>query len=338
MTVLSWMPVNVGIRGTSYGGVEGDATAWVDDFFAKIGTLNLIQTSDTGQYVGILKNPPYGATTKAELAYRMYRLEDALAVTLPIYIRITIYRYGSPVGAANGSFHGFEVAVGTNINGSGRFIGASQAFNTCLRSTSASAASHVTPAITGNVAYQSYAVTDVNKGVFGLVFNPGQKPIRVGTTDGTAVLSDLSFYIERIPNPDGTPSAGGFTIWARDHLPTWENELSSLTNDAKNTQDTKIVQGVTILANGTKYTTTYGCPVFPQTYIKNEYLVNNFYHSVPEPVRCSGLVAIAPSRVNGGVQFEAVAYGALPTNYIVLPDTSRLRGSSTPLTLAMLWE
>lgn len=338
MTVLSWMPAPVGIRGTSYGGVEGDATAWIDDFFAKIETLNLIQTSDTGQYVGTLKNPQYGTTAKADLAYRMYRLEDALATTLPIYIRITIYRYGSPVGAANGSFHGFEVAVGMNINGSGGFIGASQTFNICLRSTSVSTASHVTPAITGQVAYQSYALTDVDKGLFGLVFNPGQKPIRAGGTDNTAVLSDLSFYIERIPNPDGTASAEGFTIWGRDHLPTWLNDFALLTNDAKNTQDTNIVQGVTILANGTKYTTTYGCPVFPQTYIQNEYLVNNFYHSVPEPVRCSGLVAIAPSRVNGGVQFEAVAYGALPTNYIALPDTSRLRGSSTPLTLAMLWE
>lgn len=339
MTILSWMPVNVGIVGTAYGGVEGNAALWINDFYEKLGTLNLIQTADTGQYVfGTLQSPQYAVNGRANLAYRMYRFEDSLATTLPIYIRITIFRYGSPVGAANGSFHGFEVTVGSSVNGTGGFIGPSQTFTTCLRSTSTSTASHVTPAITGQVAYQSYALTNADKGAFGLVFNPGQKPIRAGATDSTAVLSDLSFYIERIPNPDGTASAEGFTIWGRDHLPTWLNDFASLTNDAKNTQDTNIVQGVTILANGTKYTTTYGCPVFPQTYIQNEYLVNNFYHSVPEPVRCSGLVAIAPSRVNGGVQFEAVAYGALPTNYIVLPDTSRLRGSSTPLTLAMLWE
>lgn len=335
MTILSWMPVNVGIVGTAYGGVEGDAALWINDFYEKLGTLNLIQTADTGQYVfGTLQNPQYAINGKANLAYRMYRFEDSLATTLPIYIRITIFRYGSPIGATNGSFHGFEVTVGSSVNGTGGFIGPSQTFTSCLRSTSASTASHVTPSIRVGKAYQSYAVTNVNKGFFGLVFNPGEKQYYVGTTTSNITLSDLSFFIERIPNPDGTPSAEGFTIWGRDYLPTWENALVA---DPSTTNST-VMQGVTFLATGGKFTTTHGCPVFPQTYIQTEYLVNNFYHSGPGPVRSSSVIAVAPSRLTEGVQFETVAYGALPTNYIVIADAARLRCSLAPLTLAMLWE
>lgn len=330
MTVLSWIPVGVGLRGTSYGGTEAEIIAWLDDFFTKMDTLNWTKTSDTGQYVIGGGGKTYLGTINNEvLAFRLYRFDDVHVATNPLYIRLE-FRRNYSISLANGAFVQSIITVGTATDGAGTITTDVQSISQIIGSNNA------TIQVFSLTSKQSFACSVPSKGFIGVIFNPGNHLSRFSTSYPTDNLyhCDLAFFIERIPNPDGTPSTQGFTLFGPNHAVNYLGDYSL----QHNYTNASLMKTRTKIFSGSLYDPTTGIPIFPQTFLMNDFLLNHFYHSVPTPVRSLALSAIKPAMLGGGTQFSAVAYGATENNYIVIPFTSALRPATSGMEVAMLWE
>lgn len=329
MTTLSWLPVGVGLRGTNYGGNEAEIIAWLDDFFLKMESLDFTQTADTGQYVyGGGGKTFLGTTVGQSLAYRIYKFEDAFASTHPLFIKLEFKR-GLVSSLVAGAYIQSVITVGTATDGAGVVTTNVTTLGAAYGTSNANAYAYSLN------AKQSYACTAPSKGFAGVVFNPGQHLIRYVSEYGAFFHhTDLCFFLERIPNPDGTPSTLGYTLYAPSASVNWGGNY----NYAHNYTNATIMTAQTKLFEGALYSTANGIPIFPQTFIVNDFLVNHFYHTTPSPVRSLGLAAIRPETLGGGTQFTVNVYGNTETNFLNLPSTSALRASHQGTDLAMLWE
>lgn len=329
MTTLSWLPVGVGLRGTSYGGNEAEIIAWLDDFFLKMESLDFTQTADTGQYVYGGGGKTYvGTVNDAVLAYRIYRLNDILSVTHPLFIKLE-FRRGMVSSLVAGSYAQSVITVGTATDGAGVVTADVTSLAAVYGTSNANAYAYVL------TSKQSYACTVPSKGFAGVVFNPGQHLTRYTSNYGTSFYhTDLCFFLERIPNSDGTPSTLGYTLYAPSARVDWGTNHSY----AHNYTNAAVMTAQTRLFGGALYSTSNGIPIFPQTFVVNDFLVNHFYHTTPSPVRSLGLAAIRPETLGGGTQFTVNVYGNTETNFLNLPSTSALRASHNGTDLAMLWE
>lgn len=92
---------------------------WGSTCSAALASAGLVQTSDTGQINWTTVTKPVAANTKA--GYEIWRFNDSLQATKPIYIR---FDYGSS-GVASGNAPATWITVGTGSNGSGTITGPS---------------------------------------------------------------------------------------------------------------------------------------------------------------------------------------------------------------------
>jgi hypothetical protein len=309
MTAVSWMPpTSVSIVASSVeGNRANELTMLTDDFFQHIELLDLTRTADTGQYeYGTSKYASLndnGGNLNGSLGYRIYRLDDDLATEYPIFIKIELYSaFGGPsVGYSIGS----EITVGTQTDGTGSLKGITTSVKNVVgypyqRNTKPS-------------AYQSFASSVPLSGFVAVVYSPGNNFPDCGHR-----FAPVCFYIERIPNVDGTPSSLGFSLMAPN---VWHNSYSGF-GGIDNYQNNPVMGVYTILFNGNKFTNTAGIPYFSQGLLMSDMLIQHVYHSTPAPVRSNCVGGFRMPGVTKGTQFETAMYGELPRNYICLDGTA----------------
>lgn len=330
MTVLSWLPVPLDFRGTTSAGSRENAIAGLDDLFTKLDQLDWTKTADIGQYpIGGDAGIDYiNASVNTVLAYRMYRLSDVLTTTHPIYIKIWI-SVGWKAWTTNGGiFPKFNITVGTATDGTGNFVGATTSGYFAIGTGATYSSNQYAP-----VGFQSFAASSHDKGFVGICFNAGKRGFIV-TSPANQMFSDLGFFIERIPNPDGTPSTKGYTLFTPE-----QSIVRSSSESYGHTEASIMVAKTHLFDGGVTYVANQGMPVFPQTFVSPDYLVNHFYHSTPNPVRSAALAAVKVVGLGAGAQFKTHVYGGVDSNFIVLPDEAKnLRPCAQEMRIAMLWE
>lgn len=307
MTAISWVPP---YRHFSANSTVEKITKILDSIFSNIATLDLTQTADTGQYVLGDVNA-YGSlpASGGVLAYRLYRLDDALVAELPLYIKLEITATYGTGKATTGYALGSRVTVGTDTNGLGNISS-----NSLSATTQIGFANESTYAEGYSPPKQSFASTNVDKGFFGVIYNPG---INSGDSYGAnANFAQIGFFIERIPNADGTPSTMGYTLWGQ----TIIQQLSAAYNPNGNLSGVAMMRGQTrLLDTGTTIDNTFGAPYFPQTaMVGADLLVNHLYHSTPLPIRSTCLTAIRRGVIGSGSQFEINTYGTEMLNFVTV--------------------
>jgi hypothetical protein len=111
------MPLN-GVTNTLTPTNASDATfrAWGSGIAAKLAAAGLVQTADTGQINWTTVLTPAAVSTAQ--GYEIWRLDDALHATAPIYIKI---EYGS--GITSAANPGLWFTFGTGSNGAGTLTG-----------------------------------------------------------------------------------------------------------------------------------------------------------------------------------------------------------------------
>jgi hypothetical protein len=95
--------------------VDADFRSWGSGLSAQFAAIGLVKTSDTGQidWTTVLK--PSGSNIK--MGYEIWRFNDALQATKPVFIRID---FGSGLST---NYPGLWVTVGTATNGAGTLTG-----------------------------------------------------------------------------------------------------------------------------------------------------------------------------------------------------------------------
>lgn len=88
--------------------------AWVAEFINMLTGAGLVRTSDTGQVNEASVNRP---STNAWAGYAIFRFNDALQATAPIYLRI---QFGT---GSSGAYPGISIQMGTGTNGAGTLTG-----------------------------------------------------------------------------------------------------------------------------------------------------------------------------------------------------------------------
>lgn len=160
---------------------DSDATfrEWGLEFATMLAAVGLVQTADTGQINWATVTRP-GISTNA--GYEIWRFDDSLQGTAPIYIRID---YGTH---ANANGPRMQFTVGTGSNGSGTITG-----------TALSTARQVGSSATQNTdtARQSYMCAV--DGFFGVMWKVGSS-------------SDAAFFVCRTCDSTGAPTATGSMI------------------------------------------------------------------------------------------------------------------------------
>lgn len=96
---------------------DADFRSWAQGVHDKIVGVGLVQTADTGQINFSTVTKPGAANTAA--GYAIYRFDDALQATLPVFIKM---EYGTG-GAVDRP--GTWITVGSSTNGSGTLSGGS---------------------------------------------------------------------------------------------------------------------------------------------------------------------------------------------------------------------
>ncbi|MEG2807540.1 MAG: hypothetical protein RR932_06120 [Acinetobacter sp.] len=299
MTAISWFPPDTSILRQD---IESPAkvTAFMDDFFAKMALLNLTQTTDTGQYLTGSDADTALPSGGGILGYRIYRLDDVLTATHPIYIKIAIkagYAYSKATGF---SIHS-EIKAGTSTDGNGEITGHTTSFTT--------GAGYPYDKNQGGLSYQSFAATIPAKGFLGIVFNAG-----IQERSYNQIYAPVCFFLERIPNTDGTPSDQGFSLFS----PSFDFLSNNQMNAGYNYSNVGISRVATVMFNENTYTHTDGVPFFGSAKIIPDVFVHNFYHITPEPVRATSITAILKDKVNKGTQFATRVYGESETNFIAM--------------------
>ena len=157
--------------------------AWGSDFAAKLLAVGMVQTADTGQINWTTVTRP---GTNTDGGYEIWKFNDALQSTAPIFIR---FNYGTGGVATRPRI---QMIVGTSSNGSGTIGG------TALTGTLATSAATGTSTGSSFTNYMCHTA-----GVFWFVWQAG------GPTAG---LSRASAAINRTVDSDGAPTAIGALV------------------------------------------------------------------------------------------------------------------------------
>lgn len=165
-----------------------DFRIWGQNIASLFTGAGLVKTADTGQIDWTTVSMP--ASVNSNAGYEIYRFDDTLQATVPIFIKIT-YGMGN-----NGQTIRLILEVGSGTNGSGTItgVGAGQSFTIPTASS--------TP-FGNNVSH--WASSDGSGFVFvhALDFYQGS---------GLAPQNRYVFVVDRNRNADGTPSASGLSV------------------------------------------------------------------------------------------------------------------------------
>lgn len=165
---------------------DAEFRTWINEFETLLTTVGLVVHTDTGQLTLASATRPTSANTYA--GFRIYRFNDALQATAPIYIRVD---FGS---GAFTTTPAIKVQVGSNTNGAGTLTGVvSSVF------TSFSNSVLTNPGITNRLSLAAHGA-----GYAWIVFKHGML---------TGSGAGFGFVVTRTADGAGDPTALGFQVY-----------------------------------------------------------------------------------------------------------------------------
>jgi len=279
---------------------------WGLEFNTKLAAVGLIQTTDTGQinWATVVR-----AGTNAEAGYEIWRFNDAMQGTAPIYLRIG-YGTGSIANAPR-----IQITVGTGSNGSGTITGTALSVARNVHQISA--------AQIADTARQSYMCHA--DGFFGFSWKQG------------ASTSEAAFFICRTCDNAGTPNEIGAMIhWANGGLAAFTAR-----------QAMRFAAPATAYTAQTAVDTAQ-LGFSPQAPINTTTLTSDIqvmlgWTITPRAEPLFGVCGVYASELTPGGTFSATLVGSTPRTYLTLtgfagPFSSISTASTGGLNIAMLWE
>lgn len=166
-----------------------------------LAALGWVKTADTGQVDWATVLRP--TTTTDYTRYEIWRMNDLLQATAPIFLKIEYAAAGTTTTPSTAGPK-YRFSVGTGSNGAGALTG----LVSPLREVTA-----YSNMGTDNDLTRHYFGGAANRLACGLlVFDT--------TVDMNIVYSGMFFGVERFKNADGTDNANGFVFWARSYSAT----------------------------------------------------------------------------------------------------------------------
>lgn len=163
--------------------------AWGSIVSAALATAGWVQTSDTGQINWTTVTKPGSASAAA--GYEIWRLNDSLQSTAPIYIKI---EYGT---AAQTSTPGMWTTAGTGSDGAGNL--------TSVAGSGTSVTTRQTLHVANSIDQWPNANTPIE-------VNGDGSSLIIAMFPNTGALAGMSFALERFRNWDGTANGDGFIV------------------------------------------------------------------------------------------------------------------------------
>ena len=330
MTTRVWVPQPVGFHAAA---TSSSIATWIEDLRQALLDVGLVQTADTGQFnAGTFAWTAPGDLDgrSSEVTYMMFRFDDTLQSTAPIFIRIGIL---AACGSATAGYQlGSSVEVGSATNGAGAITAGSSGAKTFFLGYPNYGPSSTTPD-----AYQSYAAFSAARGFCGVVFNAGGR--NVYSTSYWAIYSPLKFCVERIPDISGTPTAEGYSLWANSQgrNGSWSRYGDSNYYDVLTQQVTTVLFGSGVASRDNLHSIPY---VGSVAAVSPDMFCAHGFHLTPEPVRANGILAYPQGRIAHGTEFDLRVYGTSDSHFIAMDYRAAMRpcAATTAADFAFLWE
>lgn len=329
MTTRVWVPPPVGLHAAA---TTSSIATWIEDLRQALLAVGLVQTADTGQFSAATfawTAPGRLSRNSSELTYMVFRFDDTLQATAPIFIRIGIR-------AANGSTErgynlGSSIEVGSATSGAGAITAGSSGVKTFFIGADAEGGP------TAPDAYQSYAAFSAARGFCGVVFNAGGR--NVYSTSYWSNYSPLKFCVERIPDISGAPTAEGYSLWAtaQTHGCLYGDYCNVNYVNVATQQVTTVLFGSGVKASDNSHSIPY---VGSVAAVSPDMFCAHGFHLTPEPVRANGILAYPQGRVAHGTEFDLRVYGTSDSHFIAMDYRAAMRpcAATTAADFAFLWE
>lgn len=261
--------------------ITNDATyrAWGVVVSAAFASAGLVQTSDTGQVNWTTVTKPTAASTLA--GYEIWRFNDTLQSTAPIFIRISYYSGAQ----SSGNNPVLRITVGTGSNGAGTITGVNTGLLAVGNTADTNAGS--------NTAQILRMCFSASAGTFVAFSDP---------YTGAVFNHSFQFLVARTVDSAGAPSAAGCYVW---YGPGQLSSASAAQCVSINfTSATAFGPGNPNAAppgDLTNYDSGSTMYVLPH------------YACLPAPVLVAGLVGLRT--MNGGFTFTATVAGSVSHTY-----------------------
>lgn len=277
---------------------DSDATfrEWGSELNTKMAAAGLVQTSDTGQ---INWSTVTRAGTNSNAGYEIWRFDDSVQSTAPIFIRID---YGT---GSNASGPRTQFSVGTGTDGAGTLTG------TALATAVSTSTSNV--AQTSDAVRNSYCChTD---GFFGLVW-------KVGASTNTESM----FLVSRTVDSSGDPDGAGALI-------VWSNASSSAA------QSLSFASAAAYTRRNTSQTMQIlNWPMTPSaSLVGSDFQAAVAWTITPRVQPVMGFCGVVVSEFSVGNTFSCTLVGSTAHTYLAGSDSISVEASGT-LKVAILWE
>lgn len=190
---------------------DADFRAWVQGVHDALTACGMTQTSDTGQINPATVAKPASGGSATVAGYEIWRFNDTLQSTLPIFFKI---EYGA---AASGNAPNVWITVGTGSNGSGALngqVGSRQALT-----AGSDTAGATRPTLCQGDGGQIHLATDVSPtgaaGAMGVSIERGRLADGTPTADGFVAVYYFqnSMSVQHFPPTGGVPGAASSAFY-----------------------------------------------------------------------------------------------------------------------------
>jgi hypothetical protein len=279
---------------------------WGSDLAAKMAAVGLVQTADTGQ---INWTTVVRAGANADAGYEIWRFNDSLQGTAPIFFRVN---YGT---GASTTTPRTQIIVGTGSNGSGTITGT--ALSTARQTSSNTVNGQVV-----DTARQSYMCAVA--GFFGYSF-------KVGAGQG----AESSFFICRTVDSAGVPTVTGSMVhWGG-------NGNVATARQAFRYAATAVAYTVQTAVDAQALSMNPMAVI--STLVGSDIQVMLAWTITPRVAPLIGVCGVLAGELAVGGTFNATLVGTTPRTYMTMstifgPMGSIAIGTAGSLSAAMLWE
>jgi hypothetical protein len=268
---------------------------------AKLASVGLVQTADTGQinWATIAPAPTLGMQS---VGYEIWRFNDALQATAPIYIKLEYGTYGYSGSAAYNDTVGMWITVGTGTDGAGNITGIKITRRPSWQTNNAGG-----PPAAGD--WPSYICHFA--GYLGVWLKHGS---------GSA----MGFAIARLNDAAGAFTADGYAAWAGGS----SNQPASLGSYFASPELlSSPAAGTSVFVPGQRLDAVEGVQqVWP------------YFALTPAPIPLIGACAINQAGLPAMTTFTAAVVGATARTYMSLGTAAAFATQDNIGGLAMLWE
>lgn len=272
--------------------------AWGSELSANLQTVGLVKTADTGQINWATVTRP-GTSTAA--GYEVYRFNDALQGTAPVFIKL---EYGT---AGTATIPQLWLTVGTGSDGAGSITGAIFARLVC--GNTPSVPSSTTP-------YPSY-----------ICMSGGQLVVCAKTGAGaSSTWGGLFFAVLRTVDDTGADTGDGVSIYYK------------LNSNANHVAQSALFGGSSLTASDKSYCVIPYA--LTSSLVGSDIQAFKHYAAFPLVRPVVGLVTVLTGEVPAGNTISVAAVGSTPRTYISIGQAGYgmcTAGGST-YCAAMLWE